>query len=615
MKSPVRVSHLPLYVSLSVVVFILVVIVGGIVAFQVSYSGRALPGVKMQGTDVSGMPPEEIFRVAQTKAAYFRTPALTLRLMDKTVAMRPEDFGAGLDPAATTQKALDVGRGGDFLTRLQDQFRIWWGSVDVAPVVIVDDSRARAVVTRLSADVQRAPRNASVAYDTTRGGVIETPAQSGMELDAAASFALIQTAITAGKSVDLRLPVNIIAPQITSAGAAAEAARALFSQDLVVMLPRWDADDKPLAAEEAFRIKGADLGLFVNIEQQVVNGEVKLSTAMRRDKIAPMLEKLAPAVQRDVQDARFNFDDTNVTLENTLPSQAGRTLNVDKTLDAIEAALKGNTRQIPLVVDIVQPTISTDATAAKLGITRLITQATTYFKGSTAARMNNVKVAASRFNGVVVAPHETFSFDKYLGDVSTKDGFEEGLVIVGDRTIKGVGGGVCQVSTTAYQAALRAGFPIVERYPHGYRVGYYERGMGPGFDATVFSPVVDLKFVNDTDAYMLIQTIFNGTAATLTFRFYGTPDNRVVTFTDPVIKEVTPHGPDIYEKATDGSVAPGKVLKVDYAVDGAKIVTGRTVTRNGEVLIKETIVSKYVPWQNVFRFGEGFEPPAGAIVQ
>jgi len=434
-------------------------------------------------------------------------------------------------------------------------------------------------------------------------------------LDVATSFALIQTAISAGKSVDLTLPVNAVTPDITSAAKAAEAARALFSQDVVIMLPKWDDADKPLPAVEAFRIRSADLPMFVGITQQVVNGEVQLKTVMHPEKIAAMLEKLAPAVQRDVQDARFTFDESAGELQSILPSQAGRTLNVSGTLDAIAAALNGAQRQVGLVVDTVQPVVSSDATAAKLGITHLITQATTYFKGSSAARMTNVKVAASRFNGVVVAPHETFSFDKYLGDVSTKDGFEEGLVIVGDRTIKGVGGGVCQVSTTAYQAALRAGFPIVERYPHGYRVGYYEVGMGPGFDATVFSPEVDLKFVNDTDAYMLIQTFFNQAAATLTFKYYGTPDNRVVTFTAPVITEKIAPGPDIYEKATDGSVAAGKVIKVDYAVTGAKIVAGRTVTRDGEVLIDEKLVSKYVPWQNVFRFGEGFTPPAGAIVR
>ena len=611
MKTPARIGLVLFGVAL-VAVF---VVIGGIVAFQVSYSGRALPGVHLQGVDVSGMQPEEIFRIAQTKAAYFRSPALTLHVPEKTVALRPADFGAGLDPAATTQRVLAVGRGGDLLSLLSDQLHIWWGGVEIAPVVVVDDQKARTVLDRLAADAQRAPQNAAVAYDPARGGVIETPAQSGVVLDVATSFALIQTAISAGKSVDLTLPVNAVTPDITSAAHAAEAARALFSQDVVIMLPKWDDADKPLPAVEAFRIRSADLPMFVGITQQVVNGEVQLKTVMHPEKIAAMLEKLAPAVQRDVQDARFTFDESAGELQSILPSQAGRTLNVSGTLDAIAAALNGAQRQVGLVVDTVQPVVSSDATAAKLGITHLITQATTYFKGSSAARMTNVKVAASRFNGVVVAPHETFSFDKYLGDVSTKDGFEEGLVIVGDRTIKGVGGGVCQVSTTAYQAALRAGFPIVERYPHGYRVGYYEVGMGPGFDATVFSPEVDLKFVNDTDAYMLIQTFFNQAAATLTFKYYGTPDNRVVTFTAPVITEKIAPGPDIYEKATDGSVAAGKVIKVDYAVTGAKIVAGRTVTRDGEVLIDEKLVSKYVPWQNVFRFGEGFTPPAGAIVR
>ena len=611
MKTPARIGLVLFGVAL-VAVF---VVIGGIVAFQVSYSGRALPGVHLQGVDVSGMQPEEIFRIAQTKAAYFRSPALTLHVPEKTVALRPADFGAGLDPAATTQRVLAVGRGGDLLSLLSDQLHIWWGGVEIAPVVVVDDQKARTVLDRLAADAQRAPQNAAVAYDPARGGVIETPAQSGVVLDVATSFALIQTAISAGKSVDLTLPVNAVTPDITSAAKAAEAARALFSQDVVIMLPKWDDADKPLPAVEAFRIRSADLPMFVGITQQVVNGEVQLKTVMHPEKIAAMLEKLAPAVQRDVQDARFTVDESAGELQSILPSQAGRTLNVSGTLDAIAAALNGAQRQVGLVVDTVQPVVSSDATAAKLGITHLITQATTYFKGSSAARMTNVKVAASRFNGVVVAPHETFSFDKYLGDVSTKDGFEEGLVIVGDRTIKGVGGGVCQVSTTAYQAALRAGFPIVERYPHGYRVGYYEVGMGPGFDATVFSPEVDLKFVNDTDAYMLIQTFFNQAAATLTFKYYGTPDNRVVTFTAPVITEKIAPGPDIYEKATDGSVAAGKVIKVDYAVTGAKIVAGRTVTRDGEVLIDEKLVSKYVPWQNVFRFGEGFTPPAGAIVR
>ncbi|MCL4507659.1 MAG: VanW family protein [Chloroflexi bacterium] len=614
MKSSARPGLLPVFVLFGSLAVVLVVVVGATVTFQMAYSGRAMPGVHVQGADVSGMRPAEIFKIAQDKATYFRTPALTLQLPDQSLALRPVDFGAGLDPAATTQRVLEVGRSGDLLTRLREEIMTWWYGKDLAPVVLVDDHKAASVVAQMAAQVQRAPRNAAVTYDGAKG-VQEISAEAGRVLDTNTSLAMIQAAISGGQRVDLKLPVTQVPPDITSAAAAAAEARRIFSQDLVVMAPKWDANGQPQPPQEAFRIKGSDLAMFVSVDQQVVNGAVKLSTAMRRDKLTPMIEQLAPAVNQEVTDARFTFNPADGTLTNILPSQAGRSLNVKATLDAIEAALNGDNRQVTVVVDTVQPAVSTAATAAQLGITQLITQATTYFKGSTAARMVNVKVAAARFNGVVVAPHETFSFDKYLGNVSTDDGFEEGLVIVGDRTIKGVGGGVCQVSTTAYQAAMRAGFPIVERYPHGYRVGYYERGMGPGFDATVYSPVVDLKFVNDSDTYMIIETFFDQANATLTFKFYGTPDGRQVSFDAPVISKIVPHGPSIYEKATDGSVAPGKVLQVDWAVDGATIVTGRTVTRNGVTLINEKIVSKYVPWQAVFRYGDGYTPPDGAVVR
>jgi len=208
-----------------------------------------------------------------------------------------------------------------------------------------------------------------------------------------------------------------------------------------------------------------------------------------------------------------------------------------------------------------------------------------------------------------------FSFNEFLGEVSEASGFTEGLIIVGNRTVKGIGGGVCQVSTTAYQAALRAGFPILERYPHGYRVSYYERGMGAGFDAAVFTPWADLKFRNDTAAYLLIETIFNQSQATLTFRFYGTPDDRQVIISPSTITDVVPHGPDVYEPDPEKTVPPGRVKQVEFAVDGATVWFTRQVIRDGQTLIDERVVSRYVPWQNVFYYGEGFKPPEGAIVK
>src|SRR5690606_1667060 len=118
---------------------------------------------------------------------------------------------------------------------------------------------------------------------------------------------------------------------------------------------------------------------------------------------------------------------------------------------------------------------------------------TTYFYGSSASRIQNIEAAAKSFHGVLVAPGEIFSMGDYISDISLENGFAEALIIYGGRTIKGVGGGVCQVSTTLFRTVFFAGFPVIERNPHAYRVSYYELTASgsvntdlAGLDAAVF---------------------------------------------------------------------------------------------------------------------------------
>src|SRR5690606_35176050 len=180
--------------------------------------------------------------------------------------------------------------------------------------------------------------------------------------------------------------------------------------------------------------------------------------------------------------------------------------------------------QVPLVFETLEPAVPSTATAEELGITELIASATTFYAGSSLERRLNVQTAASRFDGLVIPPGAEFSFNEHLGDVSVESGFEQGLIIYNGRTIEGVGGGICQVSTTAFQAAFYAGFPILERWPHGYWVSYYDSGEGKGMDATVYSPLVDFRFLNDLGTYLLIETEADINAATVTFNFYSTSD-------------------------------------------------------------------------------------------
>ena len=191
-------------------------------------------------------------------------------------------------------------------------------------------------------------------------------------------------------------------------------------------------------------------------------------------------------------------------------------------------------------------------------------------------------------------------------DVSTEEGFEEAFIIYNGRTIEGVGGGVCQVSTTAFQAAFYAGFPILERVPHAYSVGYYEVGEGIGMDATVYSPIVDMKFQNDTPYHLLIETSVNASQGQITFRFYSTSDGRTVQKDGPYVENIVPHGPPIYEE--NPTLTPGTVKQVDYAQDGKDVTVYRIVYRDGEVLYRDTFFSQYIPWQAIYQVAPGAAP-------
>ncbi|MEK9207877.1 MAG: VanW family protein, partial [Patescibacteria group bacterium] len=237
----------------------------------------------------------------------------------------------------------------------------------------------------------------------------------------------------------------------------------------------------------------------------------------------------------------------------------------------------------------------------KMGIKELIGSGTSLFQHSIETRIYNVNLAASRINGVLVSPGDTFSFAKSVGDVSSLTGYKQAYIIENGKTVLGDGGGVCQVSTTLFRAALNSGLPIVERNAHAYRVGYYEQDSPPGIDATVYVPSVDLKFKNDTGNYILIQSIIDPEELRLTFMIYGTKDGRISELSTPVVTNQTPAPPDKFED--DPNLPKGQIKQIDFAASGANVYFTRTVTKDGKVIIADKFSSNYRPWQAVYLRG------------
>jgi vancomycin resistance protein YoaR len=232
---------------------------------------------------------------------------------------------------------------------------------------------------------------------------------------------------------------------------------------------------------------------------------------------------------------------------------------------------------------------------ATLGIKEKIGQGESFFRGSSTARIHNIQTAAEQLNGQLVAPGETFSFNQALGEISTITGYQEGYIIKEGQTLPDVGGGVCQVSTTFFRAALNTGLPIEERQAHAYRVGVYEQESSPGLDATVYSPSPDLKFTNDTGYYLLIETVFSPADYHLTVNIYGTNDGRRVALTNFQLWDITPPPPALYIE--DPTLPNGEIKQIDWAASGAKASFDWEVTRDGKILQKETFYSYYQPWQ------------------
>jgi VanW like protein len=241
---------------------------------------------------------------------------------------------------------------------------------------------------------------------------------------------------------------------------------------------------------------------------------------------------------------------------------------------------------------------------APVSAPRLISEGVSNFAYSPANRVINIKLMAKKLNGVTVPDGSTFSFDQIMGDVGVDAGWAEGLVIVGDETDPGLGGGICQVSTTTFRAAFWAGVPIVERHDHAYPVPYYTQGGAPeGFDATVWSPTLDFKFRNDTGAPLTITTRVDTASSQLYVDFYGKPVNRKVDMVGPFTSNRKPALPDKY--VADKTIAPGQVDQTDYAHDGFDVSLKRTVTTPDGQVATDSFPSHYVPWRNIFHVAPG----------
>jgi len=575
------------------------------IAIQIKNANHIIPGVSIGGVDLSELTPQEAAQKLQQQITYADQGRILLRDGEKTYLLTPVQLGLFFDPETTTTQAMKIGRDGGISKRINAQWNSWRYGRSIAPVFVFDKRVAVAQLNQLANQINVPV----IEADLTVSGVdvVVHSGQIGRHVNIDATIEKIAALLPNLQDGIIDLVIEETPPYIIDAQEQAEFAKQILSQSLKLTAENVSSSPWEFTPDV--------LATMLRIERIQDNSGSKFQIGLNTDYLQNFLFRLSREVSVSPKDARYIFNDDNRELEVIENAVIGRTLNVDATINEIQKKIleEGN-HEVALVFDENKPKLTDDLKGADVGVTELIHSEYSYFYGSSADRVKNITVAASKFHGIMIAPGETFSMADALGDISLDNGYAEALIIAGGQTITGVGGGVCQVSTTLFRTVFFAGFPIVERYSHAYRVSYYERIAGgaidsrlAGLDATVYVPVVDFKFTNDSPYWILMETYVNPTYSSIQWKFYSTSDGRSVdwTTTGPVNTVDAPdpkyvENPDLKE---------GEMKQIDWAAQGADVTVNRTVSRDGSTVFQDTFYTHYQPWQAVYEYGPGTEIP------
>jgi len=573
-----KISKLAVIITASVILLMLC----GLLSYNIVYNSRIYPNLSVAGEFVGGKTQDE---ASTTLSENIKPPSeLTLIFQDQTFNIKASDIDLVYNFSASVAVAYGYTRTGNFPLDIKRRMELLFSPLNVDLVIGLNPDKLNKIVSVISGQISIDPIDPAVTK--TAAGIAVEKGSPGRDVDTNKLISLIWETLSQNQSTQIPIPVNYIDNSINEAEAQVYSSRAgkLLNKNIII---KFEFTEIPVRDTDMLNLIGAKGGY-------------------NSDEIYKFIEKIASDIERDPQNPKFVFENGKVTeFRPALPGikvEKGvlENLIVQKLTELELGNEKSMTVDMP--VTKVDPEIDT-GDVNDFGIKELIGRGTSTYFHSIPGRVHNVTLASQRINGTLVKPGETFSFNNALGDVSAFTGYQQAYIIKDGKTILGDGGGVCQVSTTLFRALLNAGLPITERQAHAYRVGYYEQDSPPGLDATVFSPSPDLKFINDTGHYILIEAKADSKNYSLVFELYGTKDGRVSSISKPVVTNITAPPPDVYQD--DPTLPVGTIKQVDYKAWGAKTTFHYVVTKDGSEIINKTFISNYKPWAAVYLRGTG----------
>jgi vancomycin resistance protein YoaR len=519
-------------------------------------SGKIHRGVEVGDVPLGGLTTDE---ARQTVKNHVVGPLERIEFSGpEDFSRNAKDLGVRFNVARTVNQAYAVGREGNVLDRLSERLRASFGGATIPPDIDYKPDLARSEVQEIATQIDHQPTEADVKI---YGSEVEvSKSRDGYELNPAATMTSIDNAID-DMSGKVSLQGEVIDPDVTTAEAetAADKARGALSKPIEIKAQNGDSwTIQPDKLGPALEVTKQDGAIDVSLDRDSLNGA-----------LTPVYDDLTVKTV----DASYGFDsDGNVMVK---PAHFGRKVESDQLLDDIEGGIFDGKREYQVSTTVDKPTYTTAALQSKKPTELLGSYHTNYTATSdkTQARVNNLNTASHAISGTFLAPGEVFSMNETVSGLN----YEEGHVIVDGATSSALGGGLCQVTSTLYNAALYAGLDIVERSPHATQLPY----IRPGMDATVWfgdangNNALDMKFKNTTDGYILLQEYVSSDNY-IYAEVYGVPDDvQVRMSSEPdYLGYSSSKWTTYYTKRENGKVVDREQWATSY---GALFENGKTV--------------------------------------
>ena len=499
-----------------------------------AYGDRIYPGISVAGIYVGGMTKDK----AKVKLSKAVKPPQKITLAGDEQYPIGSDLAVNYDLAKTIDNAFQIGRD-DNLNPIKNY------KTDVPLAVNFNHDVLDNVLINIATKENTPVEDASIYMQ--QGQIKTTKESIGKRILLGENVEMIENGL-GNQKASFKLKVKTLNPLIT------ESDISLVRSEVQEILSRnFSLTD----GSQKYSVSANDIAGFIDFGNSAAESEIAkpsinnifplssvdtvIDTGFSQKRITDFAQGFAGRINQAAQNAKLDVENGKVQV--VAESVDGRDVQIDKLAADIKNALENDQSEVKIPVTITKPEVSS-GNLDKLGIKELVSTGWTDFSGSPSNRIHNIDVGAARFNGVLIKPGEDFSFDDTLGNVDASTGYLPELVILKDKTVPEYGGGLCQVSTTAFRAALNAGLPILERAAHAYPVGYYKPY---GVDATIYLPSPDLIFKNDTPGYILIQTRILDNK--LYFDFYGTKKPGSIKFAgnadgtqgvSPTVEGITP---------------------------------------------------------------------------